>query len=296
MPTDEIISTILMNNLFQERVQRRHSHLTRSQVALAQYILQHDEEVPFLSSAKLASRVQVSDATVTRFCLALGYRGYADLQKDLQKWLQMRLAPSERLEKIPRNKGKDFYLEIFSRDIQNLKETSAGLQPEQLREVIQALNRGRRVFIVGLRSSFGLATLAHSHFSGIRNGVTLVESSRGMMPDLLADIGPRDVMLAISFPRYTRETLEVARYAKGRGCRVIGITESILSPLARISDVVIQAKIDGLGFINSYTSAVAIINCLSAGLSMANPKMSLRTLKTIEAELQKWKIWEAQRV
>jgi len=125
-----------MNNLFQKRVQRRHSRLTRSQVALAQYILQHDQEVPFLSSAQLVSRVKVRDATVTRFCLALGYRGDADLQKDLQKWLQMRLAPSERLEKIPRNRGENFYLEIFNRDIQNLRETNTGLQVAQLREVI----------------------------------------------------------------------------------------------------------------------------------------------------------------
>jgi DNA-binding MurR/RpiR family transcriptional regulator len=263
-------------------------------LALARYILQHDREVPFLSSAKLASRVNVSDATVTRFCTALGYSGFSDLQKDLQKWLQMRLAPSERLEKIPRKKGENSYLEIFQRDIQNLRETSAGLQPDQVQKATRILRRARRLFIVAMRSSFGLATLAHSHFSGIRSGVTLVESSRGMMPDLLTDIGPSDAMLAISFPRYTRGTLEVAEYVKGRGGRVIAITDSILSPLARISDLVIQAKIEGLGFINSYTSAVAIINCLSTGVSMANPKMSIRTLKRIELELKKWQIWAVQ--
>ena len=283
-----------MNTFFQERVQRKHSQLTRSQVALARYILQHDREVPFLSSARLAGRVNVSDATVTRFCTALGYSGFSDLQKDLQKWLQMRLAPSERLEKIPRNKGKNSHLEIFQRDIQNLRETVAELQPDQVRKAVRMLSRARRLFIVALRSSFGLGTLAHSHFSGIRSGVTLVESSRGMMPDLLTDVRPSDAMLAISFPRYTRGTLEIAEYVKGRGCRVIAITDSILSPLARISDLVIQAKIEGLGFINSYTSAVAIINCLSTGVSMANPKMSIRTLKTIETELKKWQIWEVQ--
>ncbi len=286
----------MMNPIFHERVQRGHSKLTRSQVALAQYILQHGEEVPFLSSVELGNRVHVSDATVTRFGIALGYSGYADLQKDLQKWLQMRLAPSERMEKTPRKKGKDLYLEIFNRDIQNLKETSAELRPEQFREVIRILNRARKVFIVGLRSSFGLAVLAHSHFRSIRNGVTLVESNWGMMPDLLVDIEPPDAMLAIGFPRYTRATLEVARYAKGRGCQVIAITDSILSPLARTSDFVIQAKISGLGFINFYTSAVAIINCLSAGLSMANPTRSIQTLKTIEGELKKWEIWAAQKL
>ncbi|MBU1208478.1 MAG: MurR/RpiR family transcriptional regulator [Proteobacteria bacterium] len=286
----------MMNPIFHERVQRGHSKLTRSQVALAQYILQHGEEVPFLSSAELGKRIHVSDATVTRFCIALGYAGYADLQKDLQKWLQMRLAPSERMEKTPRKKGEDLYLEVFNRDIQNLKETSAELRPEQFREVIGILNRARKVFIVGLRSSFGLAVLAHSHFRSIRNGVTLVESNWGMMPDLLVDIETPDAMLAIGFPRYTRATLEVARYAKGRGCQVITITDSILSPLARISDFVIQAKISGLGFINFYTSAVAIINCLSAGLSMANPTRSIQTLKTIEGELKKWEIWAAQKL
>jgi DNA-binding MurR/RpiR family transcriptional regulator len=124
----------MITPLFHEKVQRGHSKLTRSQIALAQYILQHGEEVPFLSSVELGSRIHVSDATVTRFCIALGYSGYADLQKDLQKWLQMRLAPSERMEKTPRKKGEDLYLEIFNRDIQNLKETSAELRPEQFRD------------------------------------------------------------------------------------------------------------------------------------------------------------------
>jgi DNA-binding MurR/RpiR family transcriptional regulator len=283
----------LINNLFHQRIQRKKSRLTRSQVALAQYILQHGEEVPFLSSAELGSRVKVSDATVTRFCTALGYSGYADLQRDLQKWVQMRLAPSERLKKTPRKKGEALSLEILNRDIQNLKETRDEIRPDQFRKVIQILNKARRIFIIGLRSSFGLAALAHAHFSGIRSGVVLLESCRDMMPDLLADMGSRDGMLAISFPRYSRGTLKGAQYAREQGCRVIGLTDSILSPLARISDLVIPAKIDGLGFINSYTSAVAIINCLSAGLSMANPKVSLRNLKAKESELQKWHIWAA---
>jgi DNA-binding MurR/RpiR family transcriptional regulator len=296
LPFGEKSSTSLINNLFHQRIQRKKSRLTRSQVALARYILQHGEEVPFLSSAELGRRVKVSDATVTRFCTALGYSGYADLQRDLQKWLQMRLAPSERLKKTPRRKGEALFLEILNRDIQNLKETRDEIRLDQFGEVIQILNRARRVFIIGLRSSFGLAALAHAHFSLLRSGLNLVECSRGMTPDQLVQMGTRDAILAICFPRYTRETLRVAKYAKGRGCRVIAITDGILSPLARISDLVVPAKIDGLGFINSYTSAVAIINCLSAGLSMANPKISLRNLKTIESELKKWEIWEAQKV
>ncbi|HSR12578.1 MAG TPA: MurR/RpiR family transcriptional regulator [Thermodesulfobacteriota bacterium] len=275
-------------------MQRRQSRLTRSQLALARYILQHDREAPFLSSAQLAGRVSTSDATVTRFCSALGYQGYADLQKDLQKYLQMRLTPSERLETIPREKGESLYQEIIGRDIQNLKETAAALQPRLLKEILHAVNKGRRVFILGLRSSFGLAALAHSHLSGIRKGVVLADTARGMMADQLADIGPGDVMLAISFPRYTRETLACVRYARGRGCRIIGMTDSILSPLARISDLVVQARVYTMGFINSYTSAVGIINCLSAGLSMMSPKRSIRTLKAVESELKKWKTWEVQ--
>jgi DNA-binding MurR/RpiR family transcriptional regulator len=282
-----------MNPIFQERVQRKHSRLTRSQMALAQYILRHSEEVAFLSSAALARKIGRSDATVTRFCTALGYSGYAEMQKDLQKWVQMRLAPSERLKKTSRRAGGDLYPDIFRRDVQNLKETGDNLRPEQMGEVIRHLNRARRVFLLGLRSSFGLAALAHSHFSAIRRGLVLVESARGMMADVVIDLGPRDVLLAVSFPRYARETLKVARYAKERGCRVIAITDSILSPLARVSDFVLQAKIDGLGFINSYTGAVTIINCLSAGLSMVNAGRSIRNLKSLEDQLQKWEIWAA---
>lgn len=279
-----------MTPVFHQRIQRKYAKLTRSQAALSRYVMANSEEVPFLSSSELARRVQVSDATVTRFCLALGYTGYADFQKDMQKWVQQKLTPSQRFEKT-RRKQADLSRRIFHRDIQNLQETLETLSFANLESAGLALGRARRIYIIGLRTSFSLASLAYYHLSRIGRNVVLLDGARGLLYDPLIDIRPEDAVLAISFPRYSKETLEVARYAKDQGTRVIAVTDSILSPLAQTSDLVIEVKTESLSFFASFTSGVCVVNCLCALVSLANPGRSKKALKEIEARLRPLGTW-----
>lgn len=284
-----------MKSLFHSRVQQNYAKLTRSQAALSQYILENSQEVPFLSSAELASRVNVSDATVTRFCLALGYAGYADFQKDMQRWVQSKLAPSERFEKTSRQKPKNFFLQTFDRDLQNLKETIDNCSPADLKRAIQLLGHSERIFIIGLRSSFALAFLLHHQLSKILPNTILLDTAQGMLFDPVVGIGPRDSLFGISFPRYAKGTLQMAEYSRNRGSKIVAVTDSILSPLAQISDVVLPVKIDSQAFFGSYTAAVAVLNCLIAGISIINPRRSARALKEIEARLPQEDTWVVRR-
>lgn len=284
-----------MESVLHEKIRRSYSELTRSQKALSCYILQHNEEVPFLASAELARKVNVSDATVTRFCVALGYSGYADFQKDIQKWIQIRLTPSDRLRKPALKREGNIFMQILERDFRNLGETFDDSTLRKLAEAVRALNHSRKVFIIGLRTSFSLAWLLYYLLSRILRNIYLLDPAYGTLYDSLINIGPKDTLVAFTFSPYIKTTLDVAQYAKKQGCRILSITDSVLSPLALISDIAIRVKIDTLGFIGSYTSAITIINCLAIKIARENPVKSVNALKEFEILLPKVQTWVVDR-
>lgn len=284
-----------MVTLFHRRVQQKYSKLTRSQAALSEYILKNSEEVPFLSSSSLGHKVHVSDATVTRFCHALGYSGYSDFQKDMQRWIHTKLNPSEQLEKTAHKRKDNIYLKIFDRDLQNLKETIEDLSIHRLEEAVHLLCHSRKIFIIGLRSSFALAYLLHYHLARVLNNVILLDAAYGSLYDPLVDIGPKDTLVVISFFQYAKWTLQVAEYCNDRGTRIVSLTDSILSPPAQISDIVIQVKIASPAFFSSFTSAVCAINCLIEGVSLINSKRSVQALQEMESSLPQKDIWLVKR-
>ncbi len=280
-----------MDHLIQDKIQQNYSNLTRNQRALSHFILEHTEEVPFLSSALLARRVRVSDATVTRFCTALGYSGYADFQKDMQRWLQMRLAPSERIKKKPHQQKGNIYRQVYEADIQNLKETMDGNPAPKLEEGMRILSHSKRIFIVGLRRAFALALLTHDLLRQVCPRTVLLDASQGRLFDPMIDIGPQDTLLVMSFPRYSEWTHQVARYAKNQGCLLIAITDSLLSPLGQIADLTLPVKISGKSFFSSYTAVVYIINCLITRLSLVHHKKTVKALKKVESKLRVSDTW-----
>lgn len=280
-----------MDRFIQDKIQQNYSNLTRNQRALSHFILENTEEVAFLSSALLARRVRVSDATVTRFCTALGYSGYLDFQKDMQRWLQMRLAPSERIKRKPHWHKGNIYRQVYEVDIQNLKETMDSIPVPKLEEVVRVLSHSKRIFIVGLRRAFALAFLTYNLLSQVCPRTVLLDASQGRLFDPIIDIGPQDTLLAMSFPRYSKWTHQVAQYAKNQGCQVIAITDGILSPLGQIADLALPVKISGKSFFSSYTAVVCIINCLITRLSLIYHKKTVKALKKIESKLHQSDTW-----
>lgn len=280
---------------FHDKIRKHYSKLTPRQIALSRYILKNIDEIPFLSITSLSHKIPVSESTITRFCFALGYTGYSDFQKDMQRWIQLKLAPSQRLEKTS-FKGKDnFLLQFFNLDMQNLKGTLENLAPSDIQKAIQLLVHSQRIFIIGLRSSFGLAYHFHHQLSRIMMNPILLDGAQALLFDRIINIGPKDTLLVITFHPYAKMAIQVAEYFKEQGCRIIAITDGILSPLAQISDFLIQAKANSPSFFLSHTATLCVLNCLIAGVSMANSKRSIEALKKVEAKLPRWDTWALKR-
>jgi len=260
--------------------------LTSSQRRVLRYILSHAEEVAFLPVSALAQRTGVSEATVVRLAQAMGFRGFPDLKKELQSCIRKRISTVSRLERTIDEVGggdeETVLIKVFQEDMRNLAETLQDLPIEAFRRAVKEMERAKRIFIVGLRSAYSLSIFLGTALRYLGKEVAVLKPDHGEMWDLTLGWRKRDLVIGISFPRYTRITVEILRYAKQKGIKTIGITDNPLSPLAKYADVVLLARCAIDSYIESFTAPLSLINALLTVLSLRDPKRTLRSLRKFE--------------
>lgn len=234
------------------------------QKTLAQYFLSNFEEASFQTVAEVACKARVSEATVVRFARGLGYKGFPHLKDEFQNVILKKLAPSERLHKIfdTSYNSKKIINHALEREIQNIIETQKRLQIENIEQIAQCIIDARRKYIVGLRASSGCAYLLGHFLSRILPDIVTILDGDTRLFEGLKAIGKEDILIAISYPRYTKRTVEALQFVKDRHINTIVITDSELSPAAQISEFTIVAPANSSNFTNSYTACLSIINLL----------------------------------
>jgi DNA-binding MurR/RpiR family transcriptional regulator len=266
--------------------------LTRSQKTLMQYILAHEEEAIFLNIENLAEKVKVSEATVVRLCKGLGFKGFPQFQKELRLLFRSKLTTTSRLEHTVQkgaNEG-DILLKILQNDMNNIAETMKEISVHEFREFVKAIDSAQRIVIIGLRSVYSLATFLGVALEFLQKEVWVVEPGIGDLWDRLLRLRKEDLVIAISFPRYTRITVEAFKFAKSQGVKTLAITDSPLSPLAQHADHVLTARYKMDSFIESFTAAFSLINAIVTAVGISNKKKTLKSLRRLE------EIWEKQEV
>jgi DNA-binding MurR/RpiR family transcriptional regulator len=276
---------------FEELITRNYPELTKSEKKVAEYVLKSPEEVAFLSSKALGKRVGVSDATVVRLSTALGISGYSELQERLRSWIKGRLTPSEKLRSTRVDRRKDIYTTIFEISTTNILNAQKEISRTKLNEAIDLLNHARKIFVVGLRRSHSFAFHLHYNLSRILDNVTLMDLAFGLIYDQVIEMQNRDVLVAISFARYSKLTLQIVKIAKTRKTSVVAITDSPLSPVSQWADVALCADHGSPFFFGSHASTLVIIDCLIGGLSLKHKKRSIRALERLEDTLETYGVW-----
>ena len=278
------INTLLSDNRIQ---------LTGAQKRAAQYIMEHYEESIFLTASKLAKKAGVSEATIVRLAQVLGFDGYPKLQQMLRKNFQNRLTTVTRLEQTVKNirTDGDILTRIMQEDIRNLSETLRDISLETFHKAVTDMKNARHIFVVGLRGAHAPALVLALYLRFLQKQATPVIPGYGDVWNTLHGMSSDDLVIGISFPRYTRLTIEILEYAKGNGARVGAITDSVLSPLARNADWVlpVHSRLDS--FIESFTAAMSLVNALLTELSVQNPEETMKALKERESLWQKKEIY-----
>ncbi len=277
---------------FLRKLRAQATNLPRAQRKMLQYILNNDDESIFLNVRELAKRGGVSEATVVRLARALGFKGFPDFQNELRQLFRAKLTTTFRLQKTMQKIGghEDIITKVLQKDIQNIAETLRELDMSEFKKFVAILSAAQRIFIVGLRSAHSLAIFLAVALRFLRKEALVIRPEIGDMWDRLLDLRKGDVVLAISFPRYTRETVEVLKLAKQKGVKTLAITDSLISPLAQYAHYVLTARYQTDSFIESFTAPLSLINALVTSLAINKKGDTLKYLKESE------KIWAERQI
>ena len=254
----------------QELLQRlNHSgkRLSKSHRRIAECIVTHYDKAAFMTASKLGEYVGVSESTVVRFAAALGYDGFPQLQKALQELIRHRLTATQRLEMTGDMGHAQVLNKVLKTDIQNIRTTLDELDLATFDAVIESILQARNLYVLGLRASAPLAEFFGHYLNLIFPNVHTVTSGVSDVFEQIARISDEDVLIGISFPRYTSHTVKAMKFARSRGATLIAITDGPLSPLHAEANLCLMAKSDMASFVDSLAAPISLINALIVALS-----------------------------
>lgn len=269
-----------------ERIRLHADAFTTSFRRVADYVAAHLTDLAFYPAARVAEEVGVSESVVIRFAIALGYSGYPEMQEKAQAHVRARSAPSARFESLAITRSsttEEIFRAVLAQDASNLTDTLADPTAHAFAPIIEALLGARRVYVAGfrgLRFPAGLLVFLLD-WTGIE--ATLLTHGSATDFQLARRIGSGDVFVAFAFVRYTKRTLDLVRFAKGRGARVVVIADSVTAPAARAADLVLRAAVRTQSFHNSYVAAISIVNAIITAISLKARERVAQALKEVDA-------------
>lgn len=277
-------------------LQEKAPTFSKGQRRIAQYILDAYDKAAFMTANRLGKTVGVSESTVVRFAVDLGFEGYPEMQKAMQEMVLNRLTSVQRIEVANDRIGdQDVLSMVIHSDIDKLRQTDETLSREEFHAAVDAILKARRIFILGVRSVAPLANFLGHYLNYMFNNVHIVNGfSVGEMFENIVGIGSEDVVVAFSFPRYSASTTKGAQYCRTTGAKVIGITDNRESPLGSVSDHVLVAKSDMVSLVDSLVAPLSVINALIVALASKRQKELHDTFDALEQIWDQYNVYEKQ--
>lgn len=282
-----------MNDLI-TKIQSELPGFSKGQKQIARFILEHYDKAAFMTASRLGVTVGVSESTVVRFATELGYDGYPHLQRALQEMIRNKLTSVQRMEVAgDRMGGRDVLQTVLHADTDMIRVTLDEIDRDAFQGAVDALMGAKRIYILGVRSSSALASFLGFYFNLLFENVTLVHTnSVSEIFEQVLRVGPGDVLFGISCPRYSKRTLSAMKYARDRGARVIALTDSQLSPLARVADHVLLARSDMASFVDSLVAPLSVINALIVAVGMSRRDEIEQTFNKLERIWEEYDVYE----
>jgi DNA-binding MurR/RpiR family transcriptional regulator len=271
-----------------EKIQMRMSTLSKGQKLIANYIINQYDKAAFMTAAKLGEEVGVSESTVVRFAIELGFDGYPKLQKALRELIKSKLTSVQRIEVSSNRINEDNILKsVLQSDMDKIKKTLEDIDKKSFEKIIQLLLNAKKIYIIGVRSSASLASFLGFYFNLIFNNVRLVHTtSVSEMFEQILNASEGDVVIGISFPRYSKRTVKAMQYVKSQGSSVVAITDSYASPLAQYADYSLIARSDMASFVDSLVAPLSVINALIVAIGARKKEHIYKVFERLE------KIWD----
>ncbi len=274
------------------------SSFSKGQKKIAKYITNNYDKVAFMTASKLGKTVSVSESTVVRFAAELGFEGYPEMRKALQDKVRNSLTSVQRIE-VSKSllKNQDIPGSVLSADIEQIRTTMDNLDHSVFEKAVDSIAGADHVYILGLRSSATLSSLMGFYLNLLLENVKVVnESAASDVLEQMHRIGKNDVLVALGFPRYSKRTIRAIRFASDRKATVVGITDSINSPIAALADYPLYAKSEMVSFLDSLVAPMSLVNALIVAVSIKVQGSLSTNFEELERIWDKYEVFEKNNV
>lgn len=274
-------------------IQKKFSELSKSQKLIAQYIIENYDKAAFMTASKLADKVGVSESTVVRFADALGLDGYPQLRKGLEDIIKLKLTTVQRVELAGEySDGGSILKKVLEIDMNNIRATLENIDHDIFQQVVNEICGAKKIYIVGLRSSMSLADYFGFYLNLILDNVKIVHHGISNIFDQVFRVSKTDVVIGIGFPRYSLQTVDALSYVKEQGVTIVGITDSLSSPIASLADYTLTAKSDMMSFVDSLVAPLSLINALIVAIGMFEKEEITEHLNVLEDIWKKYNVYQ----
>lgn len=275
-------------------IQGHMGEFSKGKKRIGQFILENYDKAAFMTAAKLGETVGISESTVVRFAADLGYDGYPTMQKALQEMIRSKLTSVQRIEVSNDRLGdQDILATVVQSDIEKLRLSLEGIDREEFSRVVDAIVNAKNIYILGVRSAAALSDFLTFYFNMIFSGVRQVKTTLASeMFEQLLRVGPEDVVIGISFPRYSTRTVRGMEFARDQGATVVAITDSELSPLCQTASLRLLAKSDMASFVDSLVAPLSIINALIVAVGRKRAAEVTETFERLESIWDEYQVYE----
>lgn len=280
------------------RINESYGRLSKGQKRLAAYIIDNYDKAVFLTAAKLGETVGVSESTVVRFATHLGYKGYPEFQKALEELVKNKLNSVHRMEVTYGRINQSKILDTVMRaDADKLHATLSKIDEHIFELAVETILNAKHIYIIGLRSCAPLASFMAFYFNIIFDNVHLLQTnSASEIFEQMVRIGKDDVIIGISFPRYSMRTLKAMEFANNRNAKVITLTDSVHSPMNLYSSCNLLAESDMASIVDSLVAPLSVINALIVALCMKKQNKVAKTLETLENVWDEYQVYESDEI
>lgn len=273
-------------------IQNNFNDLSKSQKQISEFIINNYDRAAFMTAAALGEEVNISESTVVRFANALGYTGYKDFQKGLQELVKNKLTTVQRISMVSTyENNKSILKKVMEKDIDNIEKTINEIEYDTFQNAIDLILHAENIYVLGLRTSSFLAGYLGFYLSFILKNVKVVTAGPNDVFEQLLNVDSKDLIIGISYPRYSRRTLEALNYCKEKNCKIISITDSLISPATNDADVSLVAGSEMLSFVDSLVAPMSLINALIVSIGIEKKNDITASFEDLESIWKKYNVY-----
>ena len=275
-------------------IEENYAGFSKGQKQIAAFIKNHYDKAAYMTAARLGKEVGVSESTVVRFVMELGFEGYPEFQKSLRSLIRARLTAVQRIEVTNSLIGEGDVLEkVLAFDAEKIKGTLEGIDREAFYAAVKNIIDAKTLYILGLRSSAYLAEFLNYSLRMLSDNVRLIQTTSGNETfEQMMNIGEGDVLFVISFPRYSRSVIKGVDFAKRSGADVIALTDSETSPIAEYADQLLVAQSDMASFADSLVAPMSVINALIVAVTREKSEEFTNRLHRLEEAWDEYHVYD----